>query len=248
VRVDSNMEVEETAKTLTEVIVSRVRADILRCRLKPGDKLRVEELRATYGAGGSPVREALSRLTSVGLVRVEGQRGFTVAEVSTDDLLDLTRMRIWVESAAIRSSIRLGDRNWEAEILASAHRLGDDQPRVSADGGAGLEPDWERRHREFHSALVRACDSPRLMHQRDLLSDLSDRYRHMSVASGIGGRNPGAEHAAIVAAALARDAEKAAQLIADHFLETARIVLIGTGTSTSSASTLIDELRRNLLQ
>jgi GntR family transcriptional regulator, carbon starvation induced regulator len=242
------MDVEENPKTLTELIVGRVRADILRCRLKPGDKLRVEELRATYGAGGSPVREALSRLTSVGLVRVEGQRGFTVADVSTEDLLDLTRVRIWVESAAMRSSIRNGDRNWEAEILASAHRLGNDQPKIAATDGAGLEPDWERRHREFHSALVRACDSPRLMHQRDLLSDLSDRYRHMSVVSGVRGRNPGAEHAAIVAAALARDAERAAQLVADHFLETSRIVLIGTGTSTSAADMLIDKLRQNLLQ
>src|ERR1700679_2577350 len=111
------METEETTKTLTEAIVNRVRADILRCKLKPGDKLRVEELRATYGAGGSPVREALSRLTSVGLVRAEGQRGFTVSEVSTDDLLDLMRIRIWVETSALRSSIDNGDRNWEANIL-----------------------------------------------------------------------------------------------------------------------------------
>jgi GntR family transcriptional regulator, carbon starvation induced regulator len=242
------MDADESAKTLTEAIVSRVRTDILRCRLKPGDKLRVEELRELYGTGGSPVREALSRLTSVGLVRAEGQRGFKVAEVSTDDLLDLTRLRIWVENAALRSSIRNGDRNWEADILAAAHRLGTDQPQLSGGEEAGLEPDWERRHREFHSALVRACDSPRLMSQRELLSDLSDRYRHMSVASGMKGRNPGAEHEAIVAATLRRDAEKSTELIAEHFLETAKIVLIGTGTSGSRATTLIDGLRANLLQ
>jgi GntR family transcriptional regulator, carbon starvation induced regulator len=242
------METEETTKTLTEAIVNRVRADILRCKLKPGDKLRVEELRATYGAGGSPVREALSRLTSVGLVRVEGQRGFTVSDVSTDDLLDLMRIRIWVETSALRSSIDNGDRNWEANILAAAHRLGGDQPKILTNGEVGLEPEWEHKHREFHTALVRACDSPRLMSQRELLSDLSDRYRHMSVASGTGGRNPAEEHENIMEATLARNAKKATQLIADHFLETTRIVLIGTGTSKAAAARLIGDLRKNLLK
>ena len=241
------MEASESAKTLTEAIVTRVRNDILRCRLKPGDKLRVEELRSIYGAGGSPVREALSRLTSVGLVRAEGQRGFTVAEVSTDDLLDLTRIRIWVEGAALRSSIRNGNRNWEAEILASAHRMGSEQPQMLSGDDLGLDPSWEKLHREFHSALVCACDSPRLMSQREILSDLSDRYRHMSVASGMKGRNPAAEHDAIVTATLRRDADKASQLVAEHFLETARAVLIGTGTAEVLADKLIDDLRKNLL-
>jgi GntR family transcriptional regulator, carbon starvation induced regulator len=241
----AGLELEENTKTITEAIVQRVRADILCCRLKPGDKLRVEKLRSAYGVGGSPVREALSRLTSVGLVRAEGQRGFTVAEVSTDDLLDLTRTRIWVETTALRSAIKDGDRNWEAEIMASAHRLGGNQPKISAE--AGLEPEWEKKHRDFHLALVRGCNSSRLMHLRDQLNDLSDRYRHISVASGVKGRNPASEHKALMSAVLDRDANTACRLIADHFLETSRLVLVGTGTPTRTANATIEQLRQNLL-
>jgi DNA-binding GntR family transcriptional regulator len=115
------------------------------------------------------------------------------------------------------------------------------------DGEGGLEPDWERKHRDFHSVLVRACDSPRLMTLRDQLNDLSDRYRHMSVASGVKGRNPATEHKAIMTAVLARDANKASELVAEHFLETTKFVLIGTGTSPKVAAAITETLRKNLL-
>ena len=219
-------EIDGPPKTLTELIFSRVRSDILRCHLKPGDKLRVEELRLAYGAGGSPVREALSRLSSIGLVRAEGQRGFTVVDVSVDDLLDLTRVRIWVEHTALRSAIRKGTRDWEADILAAAHRLGAEERGAEPDDVPSLDMNWEKRHRAFHTALVKACDSPRLMSHRELLCDMSDRYRHLSVAANVPGRNPAAEHKAIAEAVLARDYQAASPLMADHFLETTRIVLV----------------------
>ena len=240
----SAAETDGSSKTLTELIFNRLRADILRCHLKPGDKLRVEELRLNYGAGGSPVREALSRLSSIGLVRAEGQRGFTVMEVSVDDLLDLTRVRIWVETSALRSAIRLGTRDWEAEILAAAHRVGTDAPKPDTDVPHTLDAAWELRHRAFHTALVKACDSPRLMAQRELLADMSDRYRHMSVAANIPGRDPAAEHRAITEAVLARDGEKAAGLMANHFIETARMVLVGfTDLPETEVLARIDRIR-----
>jgi GntR family transcriptional regulator, carbon starvation induced regulator len=208
----------------------------------------MEELRLTYGAGGSPVREALSRLSSIGLVRAEGQRGFTVMEVSVDDLLDLTRVRIWVENTALRSAIRKGTRDWEAEILAATHRLGADAPKVEPENPPSLDMSWEERHRAFHTALVKACDSARLMGHRELLGDMSDRYRHLSVAANVPGRNPAAEHKAITDAALARDADTASRLMADHFLETTRIVLVGfSGLEEAETHDRISVLRRDAL-
>jgi GntR family carbon starvation induced transcriptional regulator len=245
---DSESEFGSSSKTLTEVIFNRLRGDILRCRLRPGDRLRVDELRITYGTGGTPVREALSRLSSIGLVRAEGQRGFTVAEVSPADLIDLTRVRIWVETTALRSAIQRGDRDWEAEILAAAHRLGTDQPKTDSVSPPALDPRWEKHHRDFHTALVRACDSPRLMSYRELLGDMSNRYRHLSVAVGVIGRDPAQEHRAIMTAVLERDAVAAAKLIGDHFLETARIVLIGfSGLDDTAAAQMLDPIRHELL-
>jgi len=230
------------ARTLTEEIFERVLADILACRLKPGDKLKVEHLRAVHGVGSSPVREALSRLTAAGLVHAEGQRGFFVSEVSPDDLLDLTRLRIMIEGAALRSSIRNGDRDWEARLLAAAHRLGVDEGTPKQ--GTTIDPEWEVLHREFHQALVAACDSPRLLAYRETLNDMSDRYRHLAVATGAPGRDPAAEHRMIMTAALERRTELASTLLENHFLETARRVLIGMSIPEGDVSGLLETVRK----
>src|ERR1700750_1081400 len=111
------------ASTLALQAFDRLRADIIRAKLKPGEKMLVEHLRETYGVGATPLREALSKLTSLELVTAEGQRGFRVAPVSIENLLDITKTRAWVEGAALRSAIARGDRAWEAGIIAAAHRL-----------------------------------------------------------------------------------------------------------------------------
>ena len=229
-------------KTLTERIARLLRDDILRGRWKPGVKLRVDELGAVYGVGGSPVREALSRLTSLGLVSAEGQRGFSVAAISVDDLLDLTRTRIWVESLALRSAMVRGDRAWEAAILAAAHMLGREQPKLDKDHLVGHDPVWEKHHRAFHAALVSACASQRILSYREVLYDLSDRYRQLSVANGKPNRDAKIEHDAITEAVLRRDAELATKLIAEHFLLTARIVLTNITDLAGSAASLIEKL------
>jgi hypothetical protein len=78
------------AKTLAEGAFFEIKSDILRSRFPPGYWLRLDELRETYGISISPLREALSRLIATGLVTAEGQRGFRVAEMSSENLIDIT--------------------------------------------------------------------------------------------------------------------------------------------------------------
>src|SRR5918993_3566961 len=79
----------------------RIRQDILECRLRPGTRLRSEELCDYYQVGISPLREALVRLSADGLAVLEEHRGYHVAPVSRADLIDLTNMRIKLECAAL---------------------------------------------------------------------------------------------------------------------------------------------------
>ena len=109
--------------TFAERAFHLLHADILSAKLRPGQKMKVETLREMYGLGATPLREALSKLSSLDLVTAEGQRGFRVAPVSIENLLDVTQTRAWIESVALRAAIAAGDRGWEAEILAAAHRL-----------------------------------------------------------------------------------------------------------------------------
>src|SRR5688572_23838640 len=213
---------EEPARTLAAATFGRLRADLLRGRLRPGDRLRFDSLRRAYGVGLSPLREALSRLTADGLVALQGQRGFQVAPVSLSDLWDIYNVRRGLEVTALRTSIARGDDRWEADIVAAFHRL------AKCHAGAQEHPalrgdEWERWHRAFHLALLSACASPWLLHLRNILFDHAERYRQLSAAH-YSPRKSLREHREVMEAALARDADRACRLLEQHMRKTVESV------------------------
>lgn len=230
------------AKTRSEDVFQRLSNDIIRCRFEPGSKLTSDHLRKIYDVGISPLREALSRLAAVGLVVQEGQRGFRVPGVSPEDLVDLTMIRIWVDCMAVRLSIELGDSDWEADVLAAAHRL---KAEASGSPPGRLDERFEEKHRLFHAALANACGSPQILRHRARLYDLSDRYRRLSVVAAPGGRNAQAEHEAIVDAVMSRDPDRACACIESHFLMTAELIM-RNALGLDDVSGRIDEARRRL--
>lgn len=203
------------AKTLVESSYDRLRTDIVEGRLVPNAKLRIEELRQQYGTGASPLREALNRLAGEGFVTVEGQRGFRVSPVSLEDLQDLTRMRILLECEALRESIKNGDDDWEADIVASFHRLTKAEEHRSSEFS-----EWEKRNDEFHEALVSASHSPWLLKFRHTLYEQHKRYRLLAILASDPTRDLHAEHKAINDAAISRDIEAACEATKDHILRT----------------------------
>lgn len=88
-----------------------------------GEKLRVEHLKEIYQTSAGTLREALALLVSDSLVVSQAQRGFRVAPMSLEDLVDITRTRALLECAALRESIEQGDDEWEARVVSSYHRL-----------------------------------------------------------------------------------------------------------------------------
>ncbi len=106
-----------TASTLTEQVLAGLRTDILAGRFQPGTKLRVSDLSERFQVSASAVREALNRLSEQGLAESLPHRGFRVTPLSIDDLQDLTRARVLLESMLLRESMRLGDLNWERPSL-----------------------------------------------------------------------------------------------------------------------------------
>jgi GntR family transcriptional regulator, carbon starvation induced regulator len=233
---------DRRASTFAEHAFNVLHADIVTAKLRPGEKMHVEKLRDVYGVGATPLREALSKLSSLELVTAEGQRGFRVAPVSMANLLDVTRSRAWIEGIALRAAIAGGDRRWEAEILAAAHRL---RGCPKSDGEC-LSEDWYRDNRAFHDALVAACQSPQIMGFRAQLYDLSDRYRRLSVRNGLAGRDFDAEHQLIMDAAFARDADAAVFHTVNHFVETTRVIVSGEFDSVQEVDRAIATLRADI--
>ncbi len=202
-------------KTLADGAFQRIREDIIKGALKPGEKLKPDRLSARYGIGLSPLREALSRLASDGLAVAEGQRGFFVAPVSVGELEDVADLRITFSTMALERSIAAGDEAWEASIVAAYYQLNKLVKHMKA-APATYADEWERRNRAFHAALEGACNSPWLLHMCELLYDQSERYRRNFVAYPKIEPRIYEEHRLIMEAALARDAKAACRILAEH--------------------------------
>ena len=209
--------------TQTTAVHQRLREDILSGRLPPGHKLKVQEFAVTYEAGPSPLREALAQLAAEGLaVRLE-QRGFRVAEAKPTDLAELIRPRCPVEGLALRESIARGGTEWEDAIVVAEYRLGR-LARSTDPARFAANPEWEACHRVFHRALLATCGAPPLLAFCERLREGADRYRALAGAVAYPGCDVAAEHAAIARAALDRDAEAAAALLAQHYERTGAFV------------------------
>ena len=210
--------------TLATAVYERLRRDILGGVLRPGQKLQVEFVRDRYRVGNSPVREALSRLSSDGLVERREQRGFYVAPISADDLRELINTRCWVEAIALRESIAAWTPEWEEDLVLALHRLSR-VPRSLNSESFATNPEWERLHRAFHIALIRNCGSRWLLAFCEGMIDQAYRHRQLAVAKIYPERNEAEEHRAIVQAAIEGDADAAVRELEAHYQRTAKIIL-----------------------
>ena len=120
----------------------------------------------------------------------------------------------------MREAIEHGGEDWETKIVAVHHRLSQIE-NLPWERRMERHLEWVDRHREFHEALVSACQGRWLFRLRSIMFDQLDRYRFVTkrAPEGLGGRKF-EEHSDIMAATLARDADLAASLIEHHFRDT----------------------------
>lgn len=208
------MAIETAAvETASENTYRRIRSDIIFGRLAPGEKLRLETLRAAYLTSVSTLREVLYRLLSEGLVEAEGQKGFEVAPISAANFREIANMRNLLEGHALRESFKAGDMEWEARVVSSHHKLS----RLEAmmlDGDSAQTSIWKQYDREFHHALISACGSRSLLDTHALIFDRFQRYQILAIV--FRGQAAAEEHKALLDMALQRDSDGALALLARH--------------------------------
>jgi len=212
----------EDGLTLADEAYRAIKSDIVRGIRAPGERLRIERLRAIYNIGPTPLREALQRLSADRLVVAEGNRGFAVAAFDPDEFNDLNTARIAVEKEALRLSLRRGGIEWESGVVAAAYVMEREDKALSATGG-DVPDSWEQANAAFHAALVAACGSKWLLWTRSHLHDLCERYRRAAVSRAVGDRALFVEHSELAMAALARDADVVCDLTERHYSRTAQI-------------------------
>ncbi|RAI38609.1 GntR family transcriptional regulator, partial [Rhodoplanes roseus] len=206
--------------TLATRIVATLRQRIISGEIAPLLRLRVRQLAQEFGTGLSPVREALNRLTRDDLVAHSDQRGFVVSAIGEQDLEEMIKARCWLNERALRESIAQGGPDWEERLIVAYHRLSR-LPRWADEAEGIANPEWEVAHRVFHRVLIDACGSRWLVGYCEQLFDVADRYRHMARKAALARVRD--EHRQIMEAAVARDAERAVELLNGHFRRTAEL-------------------------
>lgn len=206
-------------------VTERLREAVLDGRWQPGERLQPAQLAPEFGVSTTIIRETLTRLAGEGLVVVRPNRGFFVQELSLRELSDITELRCASEAIAVRLAIERGDLAWEADLLAAHHRLAR-TPRRDAHHPEHISEEWASAHRAFHQTLIAACDCEPMLTLSANLASKTELYRRWSApAPAAIVRDVEREHEEILAAALARDPERTARRLGEHYRTTVRIVL-----------------------
>jgi len=189
-------------------IFESLRRAVISGVLKDGDALRQEEIALHFNTSRIPVREALTRLEQHGLAQARRFYGYTVAQMSRQQIEEICRFRALVEGEVVASAVSRASEKSLAQARKACEAFARERDPVL----------WGERNREFHSALYRECGMPYHLEAIHAALDKTERYLVDQLVLTSGMRRARAEHQAILEAFEARDARRAARLTREHIL------------------------------
>lgn len=194
---------------LTDWAYDAIKESILNLKAKPGSMLHIEKLAMELEISRTPVREALMRLQSEGLVRVLPRVGFFVLEMTTSDLAELFEIREWLESNAIAKAA--------TKLMEDDLAFLDDLLESTA---LAIERDDRDQYLEneelFHGLFLERCGNKHLLDVMKSLDNMTRRERVLSLSSPENVRQSLTEHRRIVAAVRGRSSEESRMAMAAH--------------------------------
>jgi len=214
----------------TETLVAQaerlLHQDIVNGIHPAGARLNIRELAARYDIGATPIREALSKLAANGFVAIVENRGFRVANLSAEDLLDIISARQLIEVAALRRSMRHGDAEWEAGIAGTLRKI-EHFAKSLTTAAQGWGDELDIVHKQFHTALLAGAGSPRLINMHQIFYDQTFRYRQTMFTRMPSLEEFVQEHRDLARLTLERNIAAACARLAAHLTHTLRQVYPG---------------------
>jgi DNA-binding GntR family transcriptional regulator len=194
---------------LRDKVAGELRAAILAGRFKPGARLIEDRLAEEFGVSRNPIREAIRTLASEGLIEVSARRGAVVASLSPREAEELLEVRATLEAA----NARLAARRRDPEVLNELRAVLDEGAAAVETGSVA---ELQRLNDLFHFNLAQAGHNRVLA---DLMHTLRDRSAPLFRGVGLEfAPLSWAEHAAILRAVIAGDAEMASLLAYRHVI------------------------------
>lgn len=199
---------------LSEQAYRRIKEKIITLDLAPSSVIDEQELMEELGLGRTPIREALQRLDSEGLVTIVPRRGTFVADISVTDLQKIFELRIILEGFCARvAAQRITDDQiiGMEKVLRSLNEL-----EQVENGKAVALMDVDR---QFHELLYRAANNEFLADTLGRFYDLSLRLWYL-VLNRLGDVHSAVkQHQKVLKALKAGDQEQAERLIQKHITQ-----------------------------
>ena len=195
--------------TKTDLAYPQIRQKILEGQLAPGTSLNQEALAADLGLSTTPVREALRRLEAERLVVSRAHRDMVVAPLSVTTVEDVYAVRLSLDPLAAALAAARAVAEEKEKILALSHESPVEDDPVS----------HVYLNRQLHRSIYAASGNSVLTECLDSLWDLSDRYRLITLKDNKMAKIAQEQHAAIVAAVVVGNPDRAAELMREHLAE-----------------------------
>lgn len=157
-------------QTKESLIYARLRREILLCTIRPGQRLQQNQLARQYGSSLIPLREALKRLHSEGLVEIRPHSGVVVSTVDLGLFAEILEILLSLSGLVARSAC--------AHFSAEDHKRAAtalESMRSAANREDGIE--WATFDREFHEILYGACHMPLLERVLQIVIDRQEQAR-----------------------------------------------------------------------
>lgn len=164
--------------SVVDNVTERLRHDLLAGEIKPGERIRVAELEKRFGVSHIPIREAVRRLETEGLIVAMPQRAAVAAGVDLDDLAGLYDLRRIIECAVIRRSAEA----MTDEQVAAVHEALERLEAVASDHDSSRF--WDL-HRDFHWALLEPGATAWIERVLDQIWLASQRYVRLFVTETV---------------------------------------------------------------
>jgi len=193
-------------ETAAERVASQLRSDILQGDIAPGSRLSQHSIAERFGVSRIPVRDALQILAGEGLVRPMSNATASVTGMSVAELQELYELREAVEPLATHIAVPNVGR---ADLLTMRKQL--DVMEEHADTRT-----WLAANTEFHAAVYKRANRPRMIELVERLRGLTDRYLYVHLEVIGQTEHLVDEHLGILAAVESGDAALAAQLVREH--------------------------------
>jgi len=198
-----------TRRTLHDEVLERLRDMIIEGRLGPGQRINEGVVGAQLGVSRTPLREAIKTLASEGLVEILPAKGAIVRRFSERDLADILEVLKALEQLGARIACEQASDAVIEEIHA-LHEL------MLALYGTRNRLEYFKLNQAIHSKIVAASGNAALMEMHATLQSRIKRLRFVGNEGPIKWAGAVAEHEAMMAALLKRDAAELSRLIGVH--------------------------------